>query len=159
RADFTAEDEELLVLLAAQAAVAVENARLYESATRWSRQLESLHETVRSLVEETELDTMLELVCQRVRELIGARIALIALPAGAEQLRVAAVDGVGDAAAGLLGDLLPRARSKSGRVLERQQSARVDSVLEDPEIDQEEARRMGVRTGLFVPLVARGRAI
>ena len=35
-ATFTAEDEELVTLLAAQAAVAIENARLYESATRWS---------------------------------------------------------------------------------------------------------------------------
>ena len=32
--DFTDEDEELVTLLAAQAAVAIENARLYESATR-----------------------------------------------------------------------------------------------------------------------------
>jgi len=41
--DFDEHDEELVSLLASQAAVAVENARLYESATRWSRQLESLH--------------------------------------------------------------------------------------------------------------------
>src|SRR3954468_7844163 len=33
---FSDEDQELVQLLAAQAAVAVENARLYESATRWS---------------------------------------------------------------------------------------------------------------------------
>src|SRR6478672_8550150 len=158
-AAFTAEDEELVVLLAAQAAVAIENARLYESATRWSRQLESLHEVVRSLVEETELDTMLELVCRRLRELTGARLTLIALPSGASRLRIAAVDGADDAASGLLGDLLSREHSKSGRVLERRQSARVDSVFDDPEIDQDEARRMGIRTGLFVPLVARGRAI
>jgi two-component system, NarL family, sensor histidine kinase DevS len=32
--DFTEEDEELTMLLAAQAAVAIENARLYESSTR-----------------------------------------------------------------------------------------------------------------------------
>src|SRR6266516_4653686 len=38
---FTEEDEELVTLLAAQAAVAVENARLYETSTAWSRQLES----------------------------------------------------------------------------------------------------------------------
>ena len=36
--DFTDEDEELAQLLAAQAAVAIENARLYESSTRWLRQ-------------------------------------------------------------------------------------------------------------------------
>src|ERR1051325_11209636 len=70
--DFTEEDEELVTLLAAQAAVAIENARLYESATRWSRQLESLHEIVRSLAGETDLDRLLDLVCRRVRELINA---------------------------------------------------------------------------------------
>ena len=44
QADFTDEDEELTQLLAAQAAVAIENARLYESSTRWLRQLETLNE-------------------------------------------------------------------------------------------------------------------
>src|SRR6266540_1891405 len=42
--EFTEEDEEVVTLLASQAAVAVENARLYEAATAWSRQLESLNE-------------------------------------------------------------------------------------------------------------------
>jgi signal transduction histidine kinase len=157
--EFTPEDEELVTLLAAQAAVAIENARLYESATRWSRQLESLHETVRALGEETDLDSLLQLVCRRLRELIGARLALIALPTAEGDLQVDAADGEGETAAGLIGHRLGRARSKSGRVLERRQSARVDSVLDDPEVDQEEARRMGVRTGLYVPLVTHGRAI
>ncbi|HEY3185706.1 MAG TPA: GAF domain-containing sensor histidine kinase [Gaiellaceae bacterium] len=157
--DFSEEDEELVTLLAAQAAVAIENARLYESATRWSRQLESLHEVVRALGEETDLAQLLDLVCRRLRELIDARLALIALPEPDGDLRIAAIDGEGEAAYGLLGHRLRRDRSKSGRVLERRQSARVDSVLDDPEVDQDEARRMGVRTGLYVPLVVRGRAI
>jgi signal transduction histidine kinase len=139
--------------------VAIENARLYESATEWSQQLESLHEVVRSLIEETDLEDLLQLVCRKVRELIGARLALIALPTQEGDLRVAAVDAVGEAEVPGLGHRLSREGSKSGRVLERRQSARVDSVLDDPEVDQDEARRMGVRTGLFVPLVARGRAI
>jgi signal transduction histidine kinase len=157
--DFTEEDQEVVTMLAAQAAVAIENARLYESATRWSRQLESLHEVVRSMVEETDLEDLLELVCARLRELIGARLALIALPGDGGELRIAAVDGEGDAAEGLLGHELARGRSKLGGVLDRRQSARVDSILDDPEVDQEEARVMGIRTGIYVPLVARGRAI
>jgi len=156
--DFTDADEELVTLLAAQAAVAIENARLYEAATRWARQLESLHEVVRSLVQETELPRLLELVCRRLRELIGARLALIALPNADDELRISAADGVEDTTA-LLGTVLAREHSKSGRVLEHRQSARVDSVFDDPEVDQEEARRMGVHTGLYVPLIARGRAI
>jgi signal transduction histidine kinase len=157
--DFSEDDEELVTLLAAQAAVAIENARLYESATRWSRQLESLHEIVRSLAGETDLERLLDLVCRRLRELINARLVLIALPNEGDKLRIAAADGEGEGAYGLLGNRLERAGSKSGRVLERRQSARVDSVLDDPEVDQDEARRMGIRTGLYVPLEARGRAI
>ena len=157
--DFDEQDEEIVTLLASQAAVAIENARLYESATRWSRQLESLHEVVRSLAEETELERLLTLVCRRLRELIGARLALIALPEPGGELRIAAVDGDPEAAAHLPGHLLLRSGSKSGRVLERRQSARVDEVIDDPEVDQDEARRMGIRTGLYVPLLVRGRAI
>ncbi|HVV59538.1 MAG TPA: GAF domain-containing sensor histidine kinase [Gaiellaceae bacterium] len=156
---FTADDEEIVTLLAAQAAVAIENARLYESATRWSRQVESLHDVVRSIVEQTELDTMLDLVCRKLRELIGARLAFAALPADDETLSIVAADEVDRDTPSVLGHRLPRYGSKSGRVLERGQSARVDSVFDDPEIDQEEARRLGVRTGLMVPLIVRGEPI
>jgi signal transduction histidine kinase len=156
--DFTEADEELVMLLAAQAAVAIENARLYESATRWSRQLEFLHEVVRSIAEETDLERLLQLVCRRVRELIGARLTLIGLPLPNGELRIAAADGEGETAYGLLDHNLS-GRSKSRRVLERQQSVRVDSIIDDPEVDQDEARRMGVRSGLYVPLIVRGRAI
>jgi signal transduction histidine kinase len=157
---FGSDDEEIVTLLAAQAAVAIENARLYESATLWSRQLESLHEVVRTLVEEIDLDHLLDLVCARLRELIGARLTVIALqdPALDGDLTISAASGE-ERGAPLVGYRLSRTHSKSGRVLERRQSARIDSMLEDPEVDQEEARRLGARTGLYVPLIARGEAI
>jgi signal transduction histidine kinase len=44
-------------------------------------------------------------------------------------------------------------------VLERGRSERVDSVVDDPEVDQQAARRLGVRSALYVPLIARGRTI
>ena len=158
-AGFTEEDERLVTLLASQAAVAIENARLYESTTRWSQQLESLHEIVRSLAGETDLDRLLDLVCRRIRELLQAQLVLIALPAEDGDLEIAAADGAGDETAELIGHRLARERSKIGRVLERRTSARVDSILDDPEVNQEEARRMGVRSGMYVPLLTRGRAI
>ena len=154
--DFSEEDEELTQLLAAQAAVAIENARLYESSTRWLRQLESLNEIGNALASEIELEPLLGLVARRLREFVDARLVLIALPSG-EGLRVAAAEGEGTY--GVVGMELEFAGSKAGRVLERARSERVDSVLEDPEIDQQAARRLGVHSALFVPLVARGRAI
>jgi signal transduction histidine kinase len=44
-------------------------------------------------------------------------------------------------------------------VLERGRSERVDAVLEDPEIDQQAARRLGVHSALYVPLIVHGRPI
>ncbi len=49
--------------------------------------------------------------------------------------------------------------SKSGRVLARGRSERVDSILDDPEIDQQAARRLGVESALYVPLVVRQQPI
>jgi signal transduction histidine kinase len=154
--DFTDEDEELVTLLAAQAAVAVENARLYESATAWSQQLESLNEVGAALVGELELEPLLDLIASRLRELISARVVAIALPSGAT-LRIAAADGVGSEALATVATL--ENDSKTAGVLERGRSERVDSLLEDPEVNQEVARLLGASTGLYVPLRARERTI
>ena len=157
---FTDEDEELTQLLAAQAAVAIENTRLYETSTRWLRHLESLNEIGDALASELELEPLLGLVARRTRDLLNARLLLIALPnAGRDCLRVAAADGEGSDAYGLVGIELELGGSKTGRVLQRGRSERVDSVLDDPEMDQQAARRMGVRSALYVPLLVEGRPI
>ena len=155
--DFTEADEELVSLLASQAAVAIENARLYEAATRWSRQLQSLNEIGNALVTETDLEPLLDLVVGHLRELLDARFVSVALPSGDDELRFAAASG--DLAGDVVGRTMPRAGSKSGGVLERRRSERVDSVIDDPEVNQEVARSLAARTGLFVPLVARDRVI
>lgn len=151
--EFSAEDEELAVMLGAQAAVAVENARLYESATRWLHQLESLNEIGAALATEVDLSKLLALVAERLRELLNARVVVIALPRGSS-LRVEAAAGEGTSE--LVGIDLDADRSKLGRVLERRHSERVDSLIDDIEVDQDVARRMQASTGLYVPLEARG---
>jgi signal transduction histidine kinase len=153
--DFTQEDEDTVVLLAAQAAVAIENARLYESATRWSRQLETMNELMNVLVTEFDLGKLLQLVVGRLQELIGARAVTIALPHDDGVRIEAAVGEVTDEYVGLV---LPP-RSKTMRILERRRSERVDSVLDDPEVDQESARRLEMNTALYVPILVREEAI
>jgi signal transduction histidine kinase len=155
--DFTGEDQELVSLLASQAAVAIENARLYEASTRWSRQLQSLNEIGNALATETDVERLLGLVVRHLRELLGARFVAVALPTGENELRFAAAAGEG--ADDLIGVTMPRAESKSGRVLDRRRSERVDSVIDDPEVHQDVARRLAARTGLYVPLVAHDRVI
>ena len=105
---------------------------------------------------ELELDPLLDLVAARLRELIDARLVAIALPAG-DALRIAAAHGEG--AEDLVATDLLTQDSKTGRVLERGRSERVDSLMEDPEVNQDVARRLGATSGLYVPLLARDRPL
>jgi len=155
--DFNEADQELVGMLASQAAVAIENARLFEASTHWSRQLESLIEGSDALARETEVDILLELLAERLRELLEARLVAVALPAGEDQLRI--VTAAGDGANQVVGRIVERAQSKAGRVLERGHSERVDSLLEDREVNLEFTRGIGARAGLWVPLHVHERPI
>lgn len=153
---FTAEDEELAELIAAHAAVAVENGRLYESTSRWARRLESLEETGNALATELDLQALLDLISRRLRELLHARIVAIALVRDDEiVIRSAAGDGSG----ALLGVHAGTGTSKMGRVVERKRSERVDSIADDPEADHALAAQIDARAALFVPLLVADRAL
>jgi signal transduction histidine kinase len=151
--DFTDEDVEVVTLLAAQAAVAIENARLYEQATRWSRQLESLNEIAAALAGEDDLERQLSLVVTRLRELVDARVVLLALLRPDGTLRVEAAGG-----AEVVGMVLTE-HTKTSRVLARRASERVDDVTADPEVDQEIAASLGARAQVAAPLVVGDRAL
>ena len=155
--DFTEEDVGLVTALAGQAAVAIENARLYEAATGWSHQLESLIEVGNAVATETDIERLLDLVVRRLRKLVDARFVSVTLPDGADQLRFVAAAGEGSEE--LVGQTIMRETSKSGRVLDRRRSERVDSVLDDPEVDRDVTRLVAARSGLWVPLVVGDRAI
>jgi signal transduction histidine kinase len=91
--EFTAEDEELVSALAATAGVAIENARLYEEATRRQEWLEASNDTTRRVLVASE-DEALRMVGRRVAELADADLVAVVLPAGAGTLRVAVAVGL-----------------------------------------------------------------
>jgi GAF domain-containing protein len=106
--DFTTDDKELVTLLNAQASVAIENARRYESVKRWLRQLEALTEVDKALARGLELSRLLPLVAAKLRELIGAGIVLMELPTERGDLAIRCADG--EEAAELVGIRLPTQR-------------------------------------------------
>ena len=156
-ADFTDEDEELVSLLASQAAVAIENARLYESSRAWANQLESLEEITAAMLSDIDPARLLHLIVERMSELIDARFVAILTLAGDGWLEIAAAHG--EHGEELVGEQLSIERSKSGRVFREGTPARVDSVLDDPDADPDLMRRIGARSGLWAPLVIRGESI
>jgi GAF domain-containing protein len=104
RETFTSEDGEALSLLAEQAAVAIENARRYESATQQLAEVEALGEITHALVSELDLSRLLVGVTERLRGLLDARAVFAFLPTvdgGHLEVRAAA----GEQARQLLGSL------------------------------------------------------
>src|SRR6266516_4353258 len=78
-AEFDAEDERVLTVLAAQAGVAVANARLYDEAQRRAQRLEALREVTATILRGATLEAALELVARRARELAEADLAIISV--------------------------------------------------------------------------------
>ena len=78
--EFSADDEEIVVILAAQAAIAIENARLYESTKQWSRQLEALNAVSEVLTTDADVTQVFALAASRLRDLIGVRVVMIQVP-------------------------------------------------------------------------------
>jgi signal transduction histidine kinase len=156
--EFTTGDEEIVRLLAAQVAVAIENARLYESSRQWARQLESLNEFSDALAGEGDLAQVFELAASRLRELVDARVVMIQRPApDGATLTVEAVSGEG--VERLRGLKVDARGSKSGRTLERRRSERIDSLIDDPEVDQSAPRLVEASSALYVPLIVRDHAV
>jgi signal transduction histidine kinase len=160
--EFTQRDEDAAVILAEWAAVAIDNARLYETSElrrleleKAVRGLEATHDIAVAIGGEVALERTLELIAKRGRALIGAGSVVITLRE-AEQLVVRAASGpVKDA----LGICLPIDSSTSGQVLERRRPERIPDVSARLRIGAETFGVEGARTALLVPLLHRGEAL
>jgi PAS domain S-box-containing protein len=76
---FTESDKRLLATLAGSLSVALENARLMDETQRRVAELATVNSVGRALAAHLELDALIELVGERVRETFGADIAYVAL--------------------------------------------------------------------------------
>jgi signal transduction histidine kinase len=98
-AEFDETDEQVAIVLAAWAGVAIENARLYEGLDRRREELEKAlrgleagSDLARTVASGIELEELLELIVKRGRGVVGAGQALLLLSDGSE-LEVAAAAG------------------------------------------------------------------
>lgn len=125
--EFSEDDEAIVVALAAAAGVAIENARLYEMASRRERWLAATAEITNLMLGDVQRTTALQLVARWARTVAEAELALVLLhdPA-AGTLTVAVADG--DAHANdLVGTVLPADDPGLGPVV----SAHRQAVVED----------------------------
>ena len=90
---FTSEDERTVMALAAAAAVAIENARLYEQSRQRERWQHAVTDISNLVLRGGDVDEVLALIANRARRLTQADVALVALPDSDGVLAVEIVDG------------------------------------------------------------------
>jgi signal transduction histidine kinase len=162
KGDFTEADEEAAVILADWAAIAIENARLYETSERRRlelekafRGLEATRDVAVAIGGEIALEHVLELIVKRGRALVHARSLVIMLREG-EELVVHTSAGHVE---GVRGVRLSIADSTSGQVLERRHPERIADVAARLRIAPEQFGVADPQTALLVPMVYRGDAV
>ena len=154
---FSDQDERLVITLAAQAGVAVHNARLFERARQHAAALEravselsSVHEINESILAGQPLERVLRLISEQARTGMqsGQVMALVVDP-DRRNLRVLAAAGPG--AERHVGKSFPVDGTRAGAVLLARRSAR----LEDLRIEGEP----GVHTAALAPMVYHNQAV
>jgi signal transduction histidine kinase len=156
--EFTEADEDAVVVLAAWAAIAVDNARLYEGAETRRRELEravvgmrATTEIARAIGGETDLSKVLELIAKRGRALVEARAVVILLERGGS-LTVTATAGEAKPAASAQ---VSMDASVAGAVFRSGRSERLDDARGRLQMGAEELGREA-ESALFVPMTFRG---
>jgi signal transduction histidine kinase len=124
---FSQDDEDLIVALAATAGIAIENARLYDSArTReiWNATIAD----VMAAMLDVSGENVLDVIAERVAALIDADLVALAVPHGDSEFQLTAVHGSGS---GLLRDqVYPAAGSLAAGALAERRAVRTEAPTE-----------------------------
>lgn len=146
---FTAEDEDVVVALAAAAAVAVDNAQLYETARLRERWMSAAQEVATAMLSGEDEEDALVLVARRAREVADARVVGLVLLGWDDKWVLEVADG--DMANDLVGTVMP-AEGRAVGVIESGHGLLVGDLSNEPNMLVPQMRRYG--PALYAPLVA-----
>jgi GAF domain-containing protein/ActR/RegA family two-component response regulator len=160
---FSAEDLEILGSFANQAAIAIQNARLYDDAEQRRREAEELARMARVLTETLDVATVGDRIVESVRAMFGVDSAglrvlepdgsLVAVAWRGSATAFFAPGHRQPAASGLLGRALAEGRPLWSRDL------LADDTLQYPDDMRRRVVGSGQRAALAVPLRAKGRTV
>ncbi|HEY8340365.1 MAG TPA: GAF domain-containing sensor histidine kinase [Egibacteraceae bacterium] len=153
--EFSEDDEELLVGLAAVAGAAIENARLYERSRRREQWLDALHRVSVTVAESDNLEEALREVTAAARTLVGADVASIAVPTPDDD-EFEIIAAMGDLSERLQGARFPKEGSLTQEALRREEPLVLEDVSDHPHSGQPVVQLGAFGPAMFVPLRARG---
>ena len=152
---FDAEDEAVVVALAAAAGVAIENARLYDQARRQQRWLSATAEVTRHLLSGAEPGDALSMITDKALEMTGADIVMVTLPtADGSHVRIEHAAGLGAEQA--LGVVVPFENSVTEAVISTGDRLLIADYTTDPRIITTAKAGLPIGPLVAVPLGAPG---
>jgi signal transduction histidine kinase len=158
-ADFDEEDEELVTILAGQAAVAIENARLWKAERATHSRQERLQLVSDLALAHAELDDLLSALIPLIRHLLAAdTCALLLLDEDSQKLVVRAGEGAGIDPQGVLGLTLPISGTVVGRVAAEGKPMVLADVTNVPGLHPI-LGELGIKSLCFVPLLMPGQVV
>lgn len=156
--EFTKEDAALLELFAAQAAAAVENARLHLQVQQQAEQLREVYRAGLALASDLSLDAVLERVVDLARELTGATYGALGVRGPDGDLEQFLTSGISAQEREKIGPL-PRGRGLLGEMLTSSEPLRVRNIAEHPGSVGFPPGHPPMASFLGVPVAHRGRIL
>gem|GEM_PF-326745 len=142
---------ELTMAFANQAAVAIENASLYQETERRAEESEALFSVQQAITSRLELDEVLQMISDEARRLTNTDISAVYLLEG-DELEIAYVSG--DVPDSMLGYRLDIDESIAGEVIKNREAILVQDTWSDPRVDRAASDQAQARSLLIVPLVS-----
>jgi PAS domain S-box-containing protein len=155
---FGESDLSLLTAIGDQAAIAIDNARLYEASRKQAEGMAALVETARAVASTLNLDEVLRLLLTRIIALLGVEAASIALVQD-DMLEFKVAEG--GAAESIVGMKLQLGQGIAGSVAQSGQPLLVPDTRDDPRFFAEMDKQTGFRTRsiLCVPITVKQRTL
>jgi PAS domain S-box-containing protein len=161
---FTEDDVEILQVFASQAAVAIQNARLYEEAQRHLNELSGLYQISQAIGSLTDVHQIYAQITERIAHLMGMEMCGLLLHEVEEQALVSQPPfyGVPDELAGLYRMPVPEG-STTWHLWQEQPYLLLNGVEGEPLIDEMGLRSLAQASGwrhtLFAPMIVGRRRI
>ena len=152
---YSVEQIEVLTTIAAQAAVALENAQLYQRSERQARQLTTLNRIGRTLTSSLDPERVPALIIEQVTELLEAEESSLLL-VDEETGELVFTYTTGTVGEQLLGQRLPRGAGLAGYVVEHDRSVIVNDVQQDTRFDDRTDKNTGYKTRTLLAVPLRG---
>jgi GAF domain-containing protein len=152
---YSDEHVDVLVTIAAQAAVAIDNARLYQRNARQARQLATLNQIGRTLTSSLDPERVPALIIEQVTDLLNIEEGSLLLADQATGDLVFAYT-TGPFGQQLLGQRIPRGAGLAGYVFEHGQSVIVNDAQRDERFDNSTDKTGGFVTRAILAVPLRG---